>query len=71
VNREYCKHGEKQQCIEDFGEEARRKETTRWEKNIKLDLTVLDWGDMDWYVLTQGMDQWRVTVHTVLNFRVS
>jgi hypothetical protein len=37
---------------------------------IKMDLTELGWGDMDWIDLTQERDQWRALENTVLNLRV-
>jgi hypothetical protein len=42
----------------------------RWEDNIKMDLTEIGWGGMDWIDLAQDRDQWRGLVNTVMNLRV-
>jgi hypothetical protein len=42
----------------------------RWECNIKMDLTEIGWGGMDWIDLAQDRGQWRVLVNTVMNLRV-
>jgi hypothetical protein len=34
----------------------------RWVGNIKLDLRVIGWDDMDWIELAQDRDQWRALV---------
>jgi hypothetical protein len=39
----------------------------RWEDNIRMYLSLMGWGDMDWIVLTQGRDQWSPLVNTVVN----
>jgi hypothetical protein len=31
----------------------------RWVDNIKMDLTELGWGGMDWIDLTKDKDEWR------------
>jgi hypothetical protein len=41
-----------------------------WVDNIKMDLTVLGWGGMDWIDLAQNRDKWRDLVNTVMNLRV-
>jgi hypothetical protein len=41
-----------------------------WVDNIKIDLRVIGWADMDWIDLAQARDQWRALVNTVMNFRV-
>jgi hypothetical protein len=38
--------------------------------NIKIDLTEMGWGSMDWIDLAQDRDQWRALVNTVMNLRV-
>jgi hypothetical protein len=40
----------------------------RWEDN--LDLRETGWGGMDWIVLAQDRDQWRVLVNMVMNLWV-
>jgi hypothetical protein len=42
----------------------------RPEDNIKMDLTEIGWGDMDWINLAQDRDQSRALVNTVMNLRV-
>jgi hypothetical protein len=38
--------------------------------NIKINLTEIEWGDLDWIDLAQDRDQWRALVNTVMNFQV-
>jgi hypothetical protein len=42
----------------------------RWVDNIKMDLREIGWSGMDWIVLTQDRDQWKVLVNTVMNLPV-
>jgi hypothetical protein len=42
----------------------------RWEDNIRMDLSKIGWGGMDWIDLAQDRDQWRALVNTVMNLRV-
>jgi hypothetical protein len=42
----------------------------RWLDNIRMDLVVVGWGDMDWIGLAQDRNRWRALVNSVLNFRV-
>jgi hypothetical protein len=42
----------------------------RWVDNIKMNLTEIGWGVMDWIDLALDMDQWRALVNTVMNFWV-
>jgi hypothetical protein len=42
----------------------------RWEDNIKMDLTEIGFGDVDWIHLAQERDRWRALVNTVKNLRV-
>jgi hypothetical protein len=41
-----------------------------WEDNIRMDLTEIRWGGMEWIDLAQDRDQWRYLVNTVMNFQV-
>jgi hypothetical protein len=41
-----------------------------WVDNIKIDLTQIGWGGMDWIDLAQHRDQWRALVNTVMNLQV-
>jgi hypothetical protein len=42
----------------------------RWLNNIKMDLTEIGWGDMDWIDLDRDRDHCRDLVNTVMNLRV-
>jgi hypothetical protein len=42
----------------------------RWVNNIKMDLREIGLDGGDWIDLAQDMDQWRVLVKAVMNFRV-
>jgi hypothetical protein len=42
----------------------------RWENNIRIDLSVIGWGGVDWMHLAQDRDQWRVLVNAVMKLRV-
>jgi hypothetical protein len=37
--------------------------------NIKMDHREMGWDGMDWIVLAQDRDHWRVIVNTVMNLR--
>jgi hypothetical protein len=47
-----------------------RRPRRRWKDNIKLDLSEIVWGGMDWIDLAQDRNQWRAPVNTVMNLRV-
>jgi hypothetical protein len=38
--------------------------------NIKIDLSEIGWGDMNWINLAQARDQWRALVNTVMDLRL-
>jgi hypothetical protein len=40
----------------------------RWQDNIKMDLTVVEWGGMDWINLAENRDRWRALVNAVMNY---
>jgi hypothetical protein len=42
----------------------------RWEDNIKMDLTEIGLGDVDWIHWAQDRDRWRALVNTVMNLRI-
>jgi len=42
----------------------------RWEDRIKMDLQEVDFEGMDWIVMAQNRDRWRVPVNAVMNIRV-
>jgi hypothetical protein len=41
-----------------------------WKDNIKIDLTEIWWGSVDWIHLAQGRGQWRDLVNKLMNLRV-
>jgi hypothetical protein len=43
---------------------------SRLEDNIKMDLTELGKGGMDWIDLAKDRDDWRALVNTVMKLRV-
>jgi hypothetical protein len=49
-----------------------RRTRSRWEKNIKMEHSEIEWGGMDWIRLAEDWGQWRRTpVNTVMNLRLS
>jgi hypothetical protein len=42
----------------------------RWEGGIKMDLTKIGWGCVEWIHLVQERDSWRAVVNAVMNLRV-
>jgi hypothetical protein len=42
----------------------------RWVDNIKMDLGLVGWADVDWIGLAQDKNRWRALVNSVLNHRV-
>jgi hypothetical protein len=48
-----------------FGRQRRR-----WEDGIRMDLTGIGWGNVEWIQLPQVRDRWRALVNTVMNLRV-
>jgi hypothetical protein len=44
--------------------------TRRWVDNIRMDLGVVGWDNVDWIGLTQDRNRWRALVNSVLNLRV-
>jgi hypothetical protein len=41
----------------------------RWEDGIKMDLTEIGWGSVEWIQVAQDRDRWRALVNTMMNFR--
>jgi hypothetical protein len=41
----------------------------RWEDVIRMDLSEIGWGSIDWIQLAQDRGQWRDVVNTVMNLR--
>jgi hypothetical protein len=70
-------NGREEECIQGSGGKAKKNETTmktrqRWEDedNIKMALGQTGWSGMHWFHLTQGADQRRALVSTVMTFQV-
>jgi hypothetical protein len=42
----------------------------RWVDNIKMDLSEIGWGGVNWIGLAQDRDRWRALVNSVMNLRV-
>jgi hypothetical protein len=42
----------------------------KWEDNIKMDLTDIGWGGMDYIHVTRYRKEWRALVDTAMNLRV-
>jgi hypothetical protein len=49
------------------GERPLERPRHRWVDNIKMDLTEIGWGCMDWIDLAQDRDQWRILENKVVN----
>jgi hypothetical protein len=47
-----------------------RRPRCRWEDNIRMDLTEIGFGDVDWIHLAQDRDRWQALVNMVMNLRV-
>jgi hypothetical protein len=47
-----------------------RRPRHRWEESIKMDLTEIEWGGMDWIVLVQERGHLRALVNTIINLWV-
>jgi hypothetical protein len=41
-----------------------------WDDGIRMDLTEIDLGGVDWIRLAEDRDRWRAVVSAVLNLRV-
>jgi hypothetical protein len=42
----------------------------KWVNNIKMDLSEIGWGGVDWIDLALDRDQWRALVNMVMNLWV-
>jgi hypothetical protein len=38
----------------------------RWDDNIKMDITEIGWGGVDWMHVTQNRDQWWALVNAII-----
>ena len=43
----------------------------RWEDNGKMDLQVVEWGDMDWTNQVQDEARWLALAYVVMNMQAS
>jgi hypothetical protein len=74
MGRACSTHGEKRNSCtvlvgKPEGKRSLGRHRRRLEDNIKMDLTEIEFGDMDWIDLAQDRDQWRALVNTVMNLR--
>jgi hypothetical protein len=68
-------NGGQEERVEIIGGKARGKRPLgrprrRWVDNIRMDLGVVGWGDVDWIGLAKDRNRWRALVNSVLNLRV-
>jgi hypothetical protein len=42
----------------------------RWEDRIRIDLSEIGWGSVDWIQLAEDRDRWRTLVNAVMNLWV-
>jgi hypothetical protein len=75
MGRACSTHGEKRNAYrvpvgKPEGERPLGRPRHRWEDNIKMDLSQIGWGGMNWIHLVQDRDQWRTLVNTVMKLRV-
>jgi hypothetical protein len=43
---------------------------SRWNDGIRIDLTEIGWGGVDWIRVAQDRDRWRAVVSVVMNLRI-
>jgi hypothetical protein len=58
----------RERCVQGFGRETWRKETTwktrrKWEDNMRMDIPEVGWGAVDWFGMAQDTDRWRAVVN--------
>ena len=68
-------YGGEQRCIQccwlgNLRERPLGRSRRRWEDNIKMDLQEVDFEGMEWIVMAQDRDRWRVPVNVVMNLLV-
>jgi hypothetical protein len=42
----------------------------RWVDNVRMDLGVVGWRDVDWTGLAKDRNRWRALLNSVLNLRI-
>jgi hypothetical protein len=52
------------------GKRSLGKPRRRWEDGIRMDLSEIGSGSVDWIQLAQDRHRWRALVNTVMNLRV-
>jgi predicted membrane protein len=52
------------------GKRPLKRPRRRWMDNIKMNIRVMEWDDVDRIDLAQDRDQWRALVSIVMNLRV-
>jgi hypothetical protein len=52
------------------GKRALGRPRRRWDDGIRMDLSEIGLGDVDWIRLAQDRDRWRAVVSAVMNLRV-
>jgi hypothetical protein len=52
------------------GKRPLRRPRRRWIDNIKMDLSEIGFGGVDWIALAQDRYRWRALVNVVMNLRV-
>jgi hypothetical protein len=55
---------------ESQSERPRPRPKRRWVDNIRMDLGLVGWDDVDWIGLAQDKNRWRALVNSVLNLQV-
>jgi hypothetical protein len=60
--------GRGEKHVQGFGGKARRRD--HLEDGIRMDLTEIGLGGMDWIQLAQDRDRWRAVVSAVMNVQV-
>jgi len=60
-------YGEEERCVQGFrvlvgrpeGKRPLGRLRLRWEDDIKMDLSDVEWGGMDWIDMAEDRDMWR------------
>ena len=53
-----------------IGKRSHIRRRRKWEDNIRMDVTEIDWEAVDRIDLTRDGDKWRAVVHAVMMLRV-
>jgi hypothetical protein len=75
VSRACGTHGRGEKIVKGFSGKARRKKPTEGPRrkrdgSIRMELTQISWGCMEWIHLAQERNVWRALVNTVVNLQV-